>query len=595
MQLPRAFNPALGMGFVPACRNGGSLAESRRVPTWILEMGETQPVAWAVLVLSAVAVAGLALSSLKVRGIGPGIAAVLFAGIAAGHFGIRIQPEILEFVREFGLVLFVFTIGLQLGPGFFASLKNNGARLNALAAAVVALGVASTVFLVAATGMNPFAGVGLFTGATTNTPALGAAQQTVAIIAQGNAAAAAEANRAALPALAYAVGYPAGIFGIIAAMLALGKIFRIDPAKEAAEFDAARKKGTEPLVRMNLVVENPNLDGLPIGEIPGRREIGVMVSRIKRSAADGVEAATEQTAIHTGDRILAIGTAKHLDAFRLIVGRKSGMDLMHMPGRVAFRRVVATRKEVLGKTIAELGLDSLYGVAITRVLRGEVELAAAPELRLRFGDFLHVVGDEEHIAKASAALGNSLRALNQTNFIPIFLGILLGVLAGMVPFAFPGLPVPVRLGLAGGPLVLAILLSRIRQIGSVVWFMPATANTAIREMGIILFLACVGLKAGENFVPAILGGDGLLWLVCACAITTVPLLAVGIFARAVLKTNFIDLCGLLSGSMTDPPALAFANSVAKSDSPSIAYATVYPLAMLLRILSAQLLVLLFAR
>ena len=557
-------------------------------------MAETQPVAWAVLVLSAVAVAGLALSSLKVRGIGPGIAAVLFAGIAAGHFGIRIEPEILEFVREFGLVLFVFTIGLQLGPGFFASLKNNGARLNALAAAVVALGVALTVLLVAATGMNPFAGVGLFTGATTNTPALGAAQQTVAIIAQGNTAAA-EANRAALPALAYAVGYPAGIFGIIAAMLALGKIFRIDPAKEAAEFDAARKKGTEPLVRMNLVVENPNLDGLPIGEIPGRREIEVMVSRIKHTSRDSVELATEQTTIHTGDRILAIGTAKHLDAFRLIVGRKSGMDLMHMPGRVAFRRVVATRKEVLGKTIAELGLDSLYGVTITRVLRGDVEVTAAPELRLRFGDFLHVVGDEEHIAKAAAVLGNSLRALNQTNFIPIFLGILLGVLAGMVPFAFPGLPVPVRLGLAGGPLVLAILLSRIRQIGSVVWFMPATANTAIREMGIILFLACVGLKAGENFVPAILGGDGLLWLGCACAITTVPLLAVGIFARAVLKTNFIDLCGLLSGSMTDPPALAFANSVAKSDSPSVAYATVYPLAMLLRILSAQLLVLLFAR
>jgi len=557
-------------------------------------MAETQPVAWAVLVLSAVAVAGLALSSLKVRGIGPGIAAVLFAGIAAGHFGIRIEPEILEFVREFGLVLFVFTIGLQLGPGFFASLKNNGARLNALAAAVVALGVALTVLLVAATGMNPFAGVGLFTGATTNTPALGAAQQTVAIIAQGNTAAA-EANRAALPALAYAVGYPAGIFGIIAAMLALGKIFRIDPAKEAAEFDAARKKGTEPLVRMNLVVENPNLDGLPIGEIPGRREIEVMVSRIKHTSGDSVELATEQTTIHTGDRILAIGTAKHLDAFRLIVGRKGGMDLMHMPGRVAFRRVVATRKEVLGKTIAELGLDSLYGVTITRVLRGDVEVTAAPELRLRFGDFLHVVGDEEHIAKAAAVLGNSLRALNQTNFIPIFLGILLGVLAGMVPFAFPGLPVPVRLGLAGGPLVLAILLSRIRQIGSVVWFMPATANTAIREMGIILFLACVGLKAGENFLPAILGGDGLLWLGCACAITTVPLLAVGIFARAVLKTNFIDLCGLLSGSMTDPPALAFANSVAKSDSPSVAYATVYPLAMLLRILSAQLLVLLFAR
>ena len=564
------------------------------MPNWLVEMEQSQPVAWAVLVLSAVGAAGLAASSLKVRGIGPGIAAVLFAGIVAGHFGIRIDPRILEFVREFGLVLFVFTIGMQLGPGFFASLKNNGARLNALAAAVVALGAGATILLVSFSGMNPFGGVGLFTGATTNTPALGAAQQTIAIVAKGNPEAEI-ANREALPALAYAVGYPAGIFGIIAAMLALAKIFRIDASREAAEFGEARKKGSEPIARMNLVVENPNLDGLAIAGIPGRHEMQVMVSRIKRGDEDAVELATEQTVIRTGDRILAIGTQKHLDAFRLIVGRKSGMDLMHAPGHVAFRRVVVTRREALGKTIAELGLDSLYGVTITRVLRGDVEVTAAPELRLQFGDFLHVVGDAEHIAKASAVLGNSLRALNQTNFIPVFLGILLGVMAGMVPFTFPGLPVPVRLGLAGGPLLLAILLSRIQRIGSVVWFMPATANTAIREMGIVLFLACVGLQAGEKFIPAILGGDGLVWLGCGFAITVVPLLAVGIFARAVLKTNFIDLCGLLAGSMTDPPALAFANSIAKSDSPSVAYATVYPLAMLLRILAAQLLVLYFAR
>jgi len=266
--------------------------------------------------------------------------------------------------------------------------------------------------------------------------------------------------------------------------------------------------------------------------------------------------------------------------------------LLKAPGRVAFRRVVVTRKEVLGKSIGELGLDSIYGVTITRVVRADVEMSASPELKLQFGDFLHVVGDEEHIAKASDALGNSLRVLNQTNFIPIFLGILLGVAAGLIPFAVPGLPVPVRLGLAGGPLVLAILLARLGKIGPLVWFMPATANTALREMGIILFLASVGIKAGEKFLPTLLSSDGLIWLAGACAITILPLLTVGLFARLVLKMNFISLCGLLAGGMTDPPALAFANAIAKSDTPSVAYAAVYPLTMLLRIMAAQLIVLL---
>jgi len=396
----------------------------------------------------------------------------------------------------------------------------------------------------------------------------------------------------AMPALAYAVGYPVGIFGIIGVMLFLKALFRIDPEKEAAAFMAEQQKGLEPLLRMNLAVENPNLNGLTIAEIPGRRELTVSVSRIKRLESEEVELATEQTVIHAGDRILAIGTAKHLDAFCLIVGRKSGMDLMKAPGRVAFHRVVVTRKEVLGKSIGELGLDSLYGVTITRVVRTNVEIPATPELKLQFGDFLHVVGDEEHIAKASDALGNSLRILNQTNFIPTFLGILLGVAVGLVPFAVPGLPVPVRLGLAGGPLVLAILLARIGKIGPLVWFMPATANTALREMGIILFLASVGIKAGEKFLPTLLSSDGLIWLGGACAITILPLLAVGLFARLALKLNFVSLCGLLAGSMTDPPALAFANTIAKSDSPSVAYAAVYPLTMLLRIMAAQLIVLL---
>jgi putative transport protein len=559
-----------------------------------LQLSETQPVAWAVLVFSAVAVLGLSLASIKIKGVGIGIAGVLFAGIAVGHSGVRVEPEILEFVREFGLILFVFTIGLQLGPSFFASLRSAGIKLNALAAGIVVSGALVALGYGWLAGMDPFSSVGLFSGATTNTPSLGAAQQTLSVLSK-DADSAISSDRSALPALAYAVGYPVGILGIIGTMLFLRVVFRIDPEKEAAEFQAEQRKGIEPLVRRNLAVENPNLDGLLIADIPGRREMRVMVSRIKRPAVEEVEVATDQTVIHSGDRILAIGTEKQLEAFTLIVGRRSGADLMKAPGRVAFRRVVVTRKEVLGKTIGELGLDSLYGVTITRVVRADVEMPAVPELRLQFGDFLHVVGDEDNIAKAADALGNSLRVLNQTNFIPIFLGILLGVAAGLVPFAVPGLPVPVKLGLAGGPLVLAILLARLGKLGPLVWFMPATANTALREMGIILFLASVGLMAGEKFFPTLLSADGLVWLGGACAIALIPIVVAGIFARLVLKMNFVTLCGLLSGSMTDPPALAFANAIVKSDAPSVAYATVYPLTMLLRIMAAQLMILLFAR
>ncbi|MFZ9964809.1 MAG: putative transporter [Terrimicrobiaceae bacterium] len=560
----------------------------------IAHLAETQPVAWAVLVFSAVAVLGLAFAGIKFRGVGLGIAGVLFAGILAGHAGVRIDHGILEFVREFGLILFVFTIGLQLGPSFFASLRQAGMKLNLLAAGIVACGVMVTIAYGWLTQIDPMASAGLFSGATTNTPALGAAQQTLDIL-QRNHSQELPADRVALPALAYAVGYPTGIFGIIGVMLFLKAIFRIDPEKEVAEFQAEQQRGLEPLLRMNLVMENPNLNGLPIAEIPGRRELTVAVSRIKRPDIEEVEPATEQTVIHTGDRILAIGTRNHLEAFRLIVGRESGMDLMKAPGRAAFRRVVVTRKEVLGKSIGELGLDSIYGVTITRVVRADVEMPATTELKLQFGDFLHVVGDEEHITKAADALGNSLRVLNQTNFIPIFLGILLGVAAGLVPFAVPGLPVHVRLGLAGGPLVLAILLARIGKIGPLVWFMPATANTALREMGIILFLASVGIKAGEKFLPTLLSSDGMVWLAGACAITILPLLIIGLVARLALRLNFVSLCGLLAGSMTDPPALAFANSIAKSDTPSVAYAAVYPLTMLLRIMAAQLIVLLCGR
>lgn len=346
---------------------------------------------------------------------------------------------------------------------------------------------------------------------------------------------------------------------------------------------------------MNLVVDNPNLENLTIAEIPGRRETSVVVSRIRRAGATEVQTATEHTVLHRGDIILAVGMRKNLEKFRVIGGRESDVNLFKAPGRVVTRKIVVTRKDVLGKTFDELGLDERFGVTVTRVTRADLEMTALPELELQFGDMLQVVGDEQVMPKVGEALGNCVQALNETNFIPIFVGIALGILAGTMPVSVSGMPVPVRLGLAGGPLVLAIVLSRIGRIGPLVGYMPANANVAFRELGIVLFLACVGLKAGEQFFATVLTPTGLQWLVRGLAITVVPVAVVGVVARQVLGLNFTAITGLLAGSMTDPPALAYAHSLSRSDAPSIAYAAVYPLTMLLRILAAQLLIILFCR
>jgi putative transport protein len=558
--------------------------------SWLLELNSTQPVAHAVGILALVCLTGMALGSLKVSGVGLGTAGVLFAGILIGHFGQPVNKATLDFVREFGLVLFVFTIGLQLGPGFFASLRKQGLKLNLLAASVVLLGVVVTLLVAnKLLGIDIVAALGLFTGATTNTPSLGATQQTLKTLGD------AFADKSALPALAYAVAYPGGVLGIILTLLALRFGFRINPEQEAEAYRAEQRKGIDPLDRMNLVVENANLENLAIGDIPGRRETSVVVSRIRRAGATEVQTATEQTLLHRGDIILAVGSRKNLEKFRLIVGRQSDANLFKAPGRVVTRKIVVTRKEVLGKTIDEIDLDDRYGATVTRVTRADIEMTALPELALQFGDMLQVVGDETTMAKVADELGNCVRALNETNFIPIFVGIAVGVLFGMVPFHFSGMPVPVRLGIAGGPLVLAIILSRIGRIGPMVWYMPANANMAFRELGIVLFLACVGLKAGEKFFATVFTNDGLLWLLGGFAITVIPILLVGIVARLFLKLNFTAISGLLAGSMTDPPALAFANAVSRSDAPSVAYATVYPLTMLLRIVTVQVLVLVFCR
>jgi putative transport protein len=557
---------------------------------WLNELPKMQPVAWAVLLLSLIGGAGLFIASFKIRGIGLGVAGVLFAGIIAGHFGLHIESEILDFVREFGLILFVFTIGLQLGPGFFASLKREGLKLNLLAVSVVLLGIVVTLLVVRGLlGVDIIASLGLFTGATTNTPSLGAAQQTLKTLGETFA------DKTSIPALAYAVAYPGGVFGIILVLLLLRIIFRVDPEREAEQYRAEQRRGIAAVERMNILVANANLEGVAIGDIPGRGEIGVVVSRIKRAGSPEVLPAVEQMLLSQGDIILAVGSRQNLEKFRIIVGREAEVNLFKSPGRVGTRKIVVTHNSVIGRTVEDLAFDERFGVTVTRIARADIEMTALPGLKFQFGDVVQVVGEEESINNVARELGNSVRALNQTNFVPIFVGIALGIVFGMLPIYVPGMPVPVRLGIAGGPLLLAIILSRIGRIGPLVWYMPANANTAFRELGIVLFLACVGLKAGQKFFSTVFTNEGLMWLIGGFAITVLPLIIVGIIARAVMKLNYTTLSGLLAGSMTDPPALAFANAICKSDAPSVSYAAVYPLTMLLRIVTLQILVLWLCR
>ena len=421
---------------------------------------------------------------------------------------------------------------------------------------------------------------GLFAGASTNTPALGAAQQALV-------SAHADPAHVALPALSYAATYPLAIVGIIVSLILLRVFFNIDVAAEAEQFRKEQGAGIDALQRMNIRVENPNLDGIAIADVPGVHETGVVISRHRPAEANEVRAATPETRLHPGDVILAVGTQAHLEQFRLVIGSLSAENLMKAPGSITYRRVVLTNKRMLGKTVRELGLEHLHNVTVTRVSRGDLIFTALPDLKLQFGDMLQLVGDEESLNTATNALGNAVHMLQETKFAAIFAGILFGVLLGLCPFHILGLPAPVRLGLAGGPLIMAILLSHLGRLGPMVMHMPINANRALRELGIILFLANVGLLSGEQFAATVFSVQGLQWMLLGSLVTLLPLLVIGSLAYRWHRLNFMSLCGLLSGGMTDPPALAFATSMARCDSPAVAYAAVYPLTMLLRIVAAH--------
>ena len=521
-----------------------------------------------------VACVGLALGRVRLRGVGVGVAGVLFAGLLCGRLGIEVDPHVLEFVREFGLILFVFSIGLQLGPGFFASLRRTGLKLNLLAAANVLLGVALAVGVWKLAALPLPVAAGLLSGATTNTPSLAAAAQALA---ETGADAAALAQHGS----AYALAYPFGVFGVIAAML-LARRFLPKPG------GASTAPAAEPSVQArNLEIRNPALAGRPLGEaFPSGR--GLTVSRLRHAATTVVPTPERQLAL--GDVLLVVGEPETVQQAALLAGGEASVDLRTHEGPITSRRLIVTHREAVGRSFAAIQLQARCGVAATRLARHGLEFVPEPELRVQFGDVLTLVGTAEAIADAARLLGDSPKELEHTRVGPLFFGILLGVLVGLIPIALPGLPAPVRLGLAGGPLVVAILLGRLGSLGPLVWYVPANASLALREIGIVLFLACVGLKSGDAFFTHLLDGSGLAWMALAAAITFIPVVLTAWLARRHARLPVDATCGLLAGAMTDPPALAFAQQANAGNGTAVAYATVYPLTMLLRVLTAQVLV-----
>lgn len=559
---------------------------------WITELLHSNSVAHAILVLSLVMALGLALGSLRIGGFGLGTVGVLFVGLFFGHWGVTVDHQILEFAREMGLILFVYTIGMQVGPGFFAAFRKQGILLNTLAFAIVLLG------FLTALGIHVFAHVpipavvGLFSGGTTNTPSLAAASQALMELLPG----ARHADLLKLPSMAYAVAYPFGIFGIIITMLIIRFMFRVQPTREAEAFLAEQRADSKPILTRNIRVTNPNFEGLMIKEIPLLEELQVVISRIAHKSRGKLKMALAKpsTRLALNDVLYVVGTEDKLQQFQLVAGEEAtGIDVKAIPGPVVGKRLVVTNKSVVGKSIRELKLRSRFDVQVTRITRGDVQLVPSSHLNLQYGDILQVVGEADDIEPCAEYVGNAIKELNYPQVVPIFVGVALGVLLGSWPFFIPGVPAGLKLGLAGGPLIVALLLSKLGNIGRLNWYLHPSANYILRELGIVVFLACVGIHGGDRFMETLLAGDGIKWMLLSPLITLVPLLIVGITARWIFKLNYTVICGLLAGSMTDPPALNFATAMTESDAPSVSYATVYPLVMILRILAAQILVVLF--
>ena len=549
---------------------------------WLKELLVEHSALQAVVVISLISTIGIGLGKIRFFGISLGTAFIFFVGIMAGHFGLSLDPAMLTYAESFGLVIFVYALGLQVGPGFFSSMRADGLRLVSPAIAIVLLGTALAMAMSYAFGVSMPDMSGILCGATTNTPALGAAQQTLQQMGI-------DANGAAL---SCAVAYPLGVVGAILTLIGLRYLLRIDVKREEAaagqDSDAQKDLTTR---RLSVEIVNAAVNGKTVAEIRDLALRDFVISRISRGGGSP-ELADASTALHCGDRILLIAAPRDVEALVALLGREVDAEPMVHDKAMISRRILITKPELNGKTLSELRVRSTCGVTITRINRSGIDLVASGNLQLQIGDRVTVVGPELSVAHAERLFGNSLKRLNHPNLIPIFTGIALGVLLGSISFWIPGIPQPVKLGLAGGPLIVAILIGRYGPHYKLVTYTTMSANLMLREVGISLFLAGVGLGAGEEFVPTLVAG-GYVWIAYGAVITVVPLLLAGIFGRFYYKLNYYTLIGVLSGASTNPPALAYSTEQTTSDAPSVGYATVYPLSMFLRVLAAQLMILNF--
>lgn len=556
---------------------------------WINDLLWGEGIGHSILLLSFVIAAGIQLGKIKVFGVSLGITLVLFVGIILGHFGFTINHNVIHFFKEFGLILFVYSVGMQVGPGFFSSFKQGGITLNMLACGIVFLGVLTAVILHYATGIPMPTMVGILSGAVTNTPGLGAAQQAFSDM---------HGVSDNTIALGYAVAYPLGVIGIILSIILIKYIFRVSFDKENEQLNSEDSSHTNEAKPISLIVKNPAIFNKTVAELSNLLEHrDFVISRVWRDSNKQIEIASANTVLQENDKVFVITTETDAETIKTFIGEEIDMERkqwIRMESQFINRRILITKPELNGKKLGQLKLRKLYGINITRINRAGVDLVAKPGLTLQVGDRVNVVGTETAVSNVEKVLGNSMKRLNEPNLITIFVGIALGIVLGSIPISFPGIPQPVKLGLAGGPLVVAILISRFGYHYKLITYTTQSANLMLREIGITLFLACVGISAGDGFVDTIVNNGGFAWIGYGFIITFVPLMIIGCIGRYFCKVNYFTLMGLIAGSTTDPPALAYSNATAGNDAPSVGYATVYPLTMFLRVLTAQLLILFFA-
>ena len=553
---------------------------------WINDLLWGEGIGHSILLLSFVIAAGIQLGKIKVFGVSLGITLVLFVGIILGHFGFTINHNVIHFFKEFGLILFVYSVGMQVGPGFFSSFKQGGITLNMLACGIVFLGVLTAVILHYATGIPMPTMVGILSGAVTNTPGLGAAQQAFSDM---------HGVSDNTIALGYAVAYPLGVIGIILSIILIKYIFRVSFDKENEQLNSEDSSHTNEAKPISLIVKNPAIFNKTVAELSNLLEHrDFVISRVWRDSNKQIEIASANTVLQENDKVFVITTETDAETIKTFIGEEIDMERkqwIRMESQFINRRILITKPELNGKRLGQLKLRKLYGINITRINRAGVDLVAKPGLTLQVGDRVNVVGTETAVSNVEKVLGNSMKRLNEPNLITIFVGIALGIVLGSIPISFPGIPQPVKLGLAGGPLVVAILISRFGPKYKLITYTTISANLMLREIGISIFLACVGLGAGEGFVDTIIHGGGYIWVGYGVIITILPLLITGLVGRYYCKLNYFTLIGVLAGSTTNPPALAYSNDLTSCDAPAVGYATVYPLTMFLRVLTAQLLIL----